>query len=507
MNEFSETAIAPEPLSAKIADADNLRSAYLAESIAGEPRLLELFWFLQWHSCQPGGLEKFCAGFVQDFVTSFGPACLYDPSGDPALEQCREAWRLLSAECQGQLIPVRLWRDADKQRHSDLTWYPCPVGAAEKNQFDAALCKIPAAQLAEQFARAAKAELPSLLRSLCAWRVLWSPPRPWWCKEILSVLFEAMEAHTGRIEQQLARTQLVEIVFDRLDFAWKHKRVIKLDGDARSGKSEAITAAARMNPGRWRLVSVPPGSSIRDLIVAIAESFGIAFTPSTSIYKLKEQVRFTVQHSRLGIIFDEAQFLLPPPSSRTASPARLDWVRCNIVDKKLPCALVCTPQNFRQGSRNLERNGYNFAQVLGRIDLNVSLPTELSRDDLLAVVKIHGADIPESLHAAVANKITIADTHLKAVESICCRAKHLAERAGRPVCQADIDTAVIEVIPVLSTGGRRSLVTPAAAPAPSIRSQTIATRARTRVTAPAPAPPFESPRRAVAPAERETVNP
>jgi hypothetical protein len=474
-----------EAAAAKLATAENLTDPALAKAIQEEPRLRELILFLQWLSMQPGGLPKPMCQLVDDFAPQFGPACLHAGKA-PTFEQRLEAWGSLCDKCKGDFIPRKAWRDLRERDES--IWMedcgcPAPHSPSEKKLFRSLLLDLDTDDLRDAFLSNAKEELPSLIRSLFNELDAWQTPAPWYCQNILAVLFEAMELHARRVELQLARTKIVEIVFDRLDFAVSEKRLIKIDGQARTGKSEAAHAFAHARPGRLRIISTPPGTSTRDLFAAVAESLCIAFSAKTAIYKIKEAVQFVIRHARLGFIFDEAQFLLPPPSSQAQSPARLDWVRCNIVDRKLPCALICTPQTFNHAVRNLrDKRGYNFDQVLGRIDLNVTLPDTLGKEDLEQVIKIHGAGIPQNLHAFIVEEVLIKEAYLKSFEAICCRARHLARRDGnRTVNKADVECAISEVIP------QAAAVT--AAPAASAKSvrKTASPVAVKRGTRPAPA--------------------
>jgi hypothetical protein len=264
----------------------------------------------------------------------------------------------------------------------------------------------------------------------------------------------------------------------------------------------AIEKYAQMWPGRARLVSCPSGYSLRDLYAAFAEALGIPFTPSTAIHKLKERVQFVLSWFHCLVIIDEAHFALPIPQSRNASPARLDWLRTSVVDKRIPLALVTTAQAFTRALDKFSRHtGYNFDQVLGRIDLNVPLRGELSDGDLLEVVKIHAAGIPEKLHRLIVAKCIQHGGLLKSIEAICCRARHLAGLENKSsVDQPHLETAISEVLPAAAAPPRPH----PAAIAPAATKHPVATKRGRTVTTPSrsiqPAPALDAPARQVTPA-------
>jgi hypothetical protein len=375
----------------------NFKTPKFAEQAREFPRLMELLWFLQWQSMQPGGLQKFASQVVQDFTPEFGPACLH--SGKPlSAEQKYEAWKPLPAACKADFIPSNSWRDNPVESEGSLDWerysYPSPESPGEKKLFHPRLAEIDEDELRAVFFDSAKENLPAVIREIFNASSQWRSPSPWYCLDMVAVLLDAMELHASRAKQEWARTEIYKIIEDRLDYACSEKRLIKIDGQARTGKSEACRAFATAYPGRARLVATPSGISKYELLVEITDALGIPIKSSNTRRKIAEIVQYVIRHARLGIIFDEAQFLLPPPTSAIQAPARLDWVRRNVIDRKLPCALVCTPQTFNHAVKNLrDKRGYNFDQILGRIDLTVTLPDTVEKDDLAEILKIHGAGI------------------------------------------------------------------------------------------------------------------
>jgi hypothetical protein len=260
-----------------------------------------------------------------------------------------------------------------------------------------------------------------------------------------------------------------------------------------------------MYPGRARLVSTPSSNSIRDVFTAVADALGMTFAPNVRTPVLRDEIQYVIRHSGLFLVWDESHFLLPATYGRNTAPARLDWLRTQIIDKKLPVALVCTPQAFKHGVEKFQRHtGYNFAQFFGRVMLNVTLPNELSDEDLQAVVRIQGPDIPEKFHLFIVARACQSEGYLKTIEAICRRARFIARRDNHPtITQADVELAESEVNP--------SAPAPVVAtPLPRLQSPVAIKRGRMaapslqapapRQTSPAPQSPLEMPARETTPA-------
>lgn len=219
------------------------------------------------------------------------------------------------------------------------------------------------------------------------------------------------------------------------------------EGESRFGKTESVRAWANMHPGRARLVAVPCTNSDTDLYKEVAESLGMEVNLSRN--KLKDRVEFVLQNGRLGIIFDEAAFLIQQRYSANTPPMRLNWIRTQIVDKKLPVALCVTPQNYTHAlARFVKRTGHNIQQFLGRTMLKIVLPNELDEEDLLAVARINFPELDEDYLGLIAAKAMQSESYLMAVEAIAKRTRFIARRDGHStITLADLELAISEVLP------------------------------------------------------------
>jgi hypothetical protein len=176
----------------------------------------------------------------------------------------------------------------------------------------------------------------------------------------------------------------------------------------------------------------------------------------------------------------------------------------------VPICMVSTPQ-FIESQKAAEQNGWNSAQLTGRIGHYEPLPASLDVSDLMAVGKVVLPEAGNDVLRALAAYARTSARYLSAIESIAKRSKFIAQRAGRTQCSADdVRTAMHEsVIPsdtkLVRTleatrkhkSGRRSTL-----PAPEATLPTMPDRVRIEAPAreakPTPAPQPNFTRRACA---------
>ncbi len=491
------TVIRPEIVASKLAAATNLTQPALANEFAKQPRLMELLWFLQWQSMQPGGLEKFALDLIAEFPVHVGPAALVNaPPGELNHAQCLEIWRKFPKDYQRGIGRADTWQ------LDSLT------GTPQESDADI-MARLNRQAFTDSAAQAAHDKLPAWLAALCdEISQTFYDRRPWYFVEIIPTLFAAMDAHARRAVESIAMTEVALKVFDALEYSWQEKNLAQITGDSRFGKTEAVKAWCNAHPGRARLVSTPFSNCDADLYRAVADALGIEHDFKTSPRRLKETVEFSVRHSGLLFIFDESHFLFPTRFSKNTVPMRLNWIRTQMVDRSVPVVLVSTPQDYRHAAdKFIRETQYNFAQFLGRIMHQVTLPNELEHDDLLAVAKIHCPEMDADFQELIVAKAMQSESYLHTVQAIGKRARYVARRDGHPeITLADVSLAIAEVIPASATAPAAA-VRPAPAapaiPAPIRPPRHVAAGARPRSirpAAPPPAPALEIPQRETTPA-------
>jgi hypothetical protein len=470
-----ENTIRPELVAAKLASAANLERPELAEQIKSTPRLVEMVWFIQWRSFQPGGLDAFSAGLVAAFPERFISREMQKAGvargGRYNLKQwlaiCKETWKDLPRH---QMDLVEFYPEPGLERfeewlgfhiHPDLTPEAIQRGSGcDRDKILAGFERFNCEFFKSQCKGSARSGLPGFLRDLCVEKSA-DFRGTGYCPELLGTLFDFMDRHAMEAERTFARTEVAEKVFDALDYAWAEKKAVRIDGNSRFGKSEGARVWASKYPGRMRLVTVPPSNAESDLIRAVAEALGMVVSFGARGMELRDKVEFVLRHGKLGMLLDEAHNLLPVRYGRNSVPARLNWVRAEVIDRGLPCALATTPQTFNgQSSRFVKHTGFNLDQWNGRIALTARLPDVLGKHDLAAVARIHFPELGEKQLDAIIAAAMYSESYLKAVEDISSRARWIAHRrASDSISAADIRAAICDVVPcateLLQAGGQQ----------------------------------------------------
>ncbi|MCU0785858.1 MAG: ATP-binding protein [Verrucomicrobia bacterium] len=215
-------------------------------------------------------------------------------------------------------------------------------------------------------------------------------------------------------------------------------------------------------PGLARLVTVPDSNRERDFFAAHADAFGIEYGPGATTAELKRQVEFVHRHSGLFLIYDEAHYLVPVSYHKATPPRRLNWVRCQVIDRGLGCAFFATPQSYRETlDAYVKKTGYCMEQWLGRMAPPVVLPESLDSADVLAVARNHFPDVPEPYLKLISARAMQSEGYLKNVEICVKRARFLAGEHGRRApALADVQDAIgytmPQAVPPVSTAASAS---------------------------------------------------
>jgi hypothetical protein len=458
MNAFTErtqdgdnpAAIQPEVVAAKIAAINNFEQSKLMDEVAAQPRLIELLWFIQFMSMQPGGLKKFVSDLIEAMPERLGTATM-------------RAHRPKQGKLLSKELCLRVYKEMPYSVRDELIEYAITLEDERNVQFEKELAKRNYPYLLEVCRATCLEKLPAFLWALCnevskpfsaAGEIDYADiphlrPEVWYFHDLTGALMATMDRRAETIKTRLALTAVARAVFDALDYAQSERCMVHVSGDPRFGKTEVVETFCSMWPGRARLVTVPCSDSDTDLYKAIAEALGINFNHRVKRLDLKARVEYVLRHGGLFLIFDEAAFLLPQRFSQTTPPMRLNWVRQQIVDRKLPFAMVTTPQTYQHAlTKFVKKTGYRIEQFVGRNLLTVNLPMDLSHADLIAVAKIHFPELDSDYLDLIAGKAMQSESYLKAVEAIAKRARYLARaNRHRAITMGDLDAAINDVMP------------------------------------------------------------
>jgi len=294
------------------------------------------------------------------------------------------------------------------------------------------------------------------------------------CSEaIAAAIQKEMELQAKAARVSLADTKVSRAILKELDLAIQHRVPVPIIGDSRFGKTKAVSVWKSMCPGRARMVTVPPSNRDFDFFAAHADAFGIEYGDRTPAPRLKRQVEYVMQRNGMFVIYDEAHFLVPIGYHKDTPPKRINWVRCEVIDKGIGCAFFATPQSMNQTLEKFAaKTKYNFEQWLGRLAPPLVLADYYDRDELMAVAKVHFPDFDEDLIALICARAMQSEGYLKSMEFTARYASALAQdRRHRTPTEKDVDEAIERMMP------RKTL--PAAPPLGS------GSKARSRVLKPA----------------------
>ena len=462
--------IRPEILAAKIEKLENFEQPRLLEEFAAEPRLVRALWFLQWISQPanyPGGLSK----FTDDLLLAAPPESVgtqhsvkaNSQQGRYKLSDAIEIFRDLPDSALEELfgLDTNLIQNAYGSGDSDEDWSDGPAKPRQSPKIWNAwlLKKLTPESVRRVCMRAARENLADYFKNLCELphigfrqcdRRDGEHGAPWYFVAIADALLAYMDVRAEQLQSGLADTEISRLVSRWIVKSSNMKRSVMIIGNSRFGKSEAVKLHAKMYPGSCRFVDTPAFNAISDLLLEVAKSLGLEIGPTNVGRELRERIDYVLRFSRLQMIFDESQRLLPATYSRNTAPARLNWVRRSIMDQEIAAVFVCTPQSYLPAKRQfLKTTGFAMEQFDERILKTVHVPNELSEADLLAVGKIHFGDLPEDYLGYVVDAVLATERNFVSdIEKIAALAKDNAREHGRNrPTRADIDAAIGDVLP------------------------------------------------------------
>jgi AAA domain len=470
--------IRPELLAAKIEKIQNFEYPELLEQFEKEPQLIRALWFLQFVS-QPanyaGGLSRFALDFIAAQSHRIGTTRMLAAKTTAGLYRLQDAVEILH-ELNGSETHTLFGDDAWKVENEYLSgqfenWdglYERSRPRPSHRECKALLLRRLTPQAANDICRsAAEHGLARYFKELCELphtallgkneikrsRGLSSlEGAPWYFANVADALFAFMEERAEKLRSRLAETEVTKQIRRWTEKSRSMRRPIMFVGNSRFGKSESIELEAMADPGSCRLVETPESNALSDLLREVAKSLGLEVGPQAAGRELRDRIEYVLRFSKLQLIFDEAQFLLPSNYSRSTAPARLNWVRRTIMDRDIPAVFVCTPQSYLPAKRRfVKTTGFAMEQFDERILNTVQLPDELGERDLLAIARIHFRDLEEEYLRFVVDTVLATERNFVSdIEKIAALANDNArERARcRPIL-ADIEAAIADVLPTI----------------------------------------------------------
>ena len=420
----------------------------------------ELIWFLQYLSHREGGMaavaKDLIAKFPNRFQTSEMIGLKVSPSKMLNAEQVLGIRRRLPLEVRAQ-FPIKA--DFDLENFSeDGSCRDLPAGYAMSNFLFH--CRL-----------AAASNLETDLMEFCL-NAGGGFSSPWYFSEMPEVLREYKANFIKSKSIGNFTTALGKKVFEVLDYTAYCRGLTLIQGETRLGKSHAGKAWCEQHPGKARFIEVPSGNDEVTFFRDLARGLGLGNFLNYKVVQIRERVESVLRTGDIILVLDEAQRLWPQTNFREGYPKRIAWVM-TMANAGVPICMISTPQ-FLVTQKVVEKNGWNSAQLTGRISHYESLPQNLTQDDLIGVAKAVLPEADKEVLRALAVYAQSSARYLAAIDSIAKRARYIAKCEGRDVATAgDVRRAMKESVVPADTKLLFALESGAGAKLPKIKPSPV----------------------------------
>jgi histone H3/H4 len=397
-----------------------------------------LLWYIQWRSLRPGGLKDLTRELFAFLPKSVGSATMRKIGCHPEKQYGREFVEKVRKEWP--------YRFADIPLRGDIifTWNDLDPTEEERVLTDAP-ASYPGHFFLEKMRIAALA-LPEHLTRLCLdpeIDLTSDGAGVWYFANLVDGLKKYRRHCAERAFKSLATTDVSEQMRQALDFCYRKRRMILIEGVAGIGKSATVRAWCEQYPGLIRRVEIPSSGDDRSFYAAIAEEVGVARGTAYNGQQIKLKVEEALRASGLMLVLDEAQFAWPQHNRPRGVPARMQWVK-TAYDDGTPIALVALPEFSDWQRLYVEKTLWRDSQLIRRLNRIVRLPEAHSQADLLKIARAiypEGDQASWSLLAGCA--IALPKKQASAITEAFISATDIAEQDGRDtVTFEDIDTAI-----------------------------------------------------------------
>lgn len=404
----------------------------------------ELVWFLQYLSHREGGMAAVAKDLIAKFPDRIQTSEMIKLKATPGkilnAEQVLGVRRWLPSEDAAQ-FPIR--GDFDGDELLDII-----SGFAGETSRQGRQARIPDSYPALDFfahcRAAADSNLERDLMEFCL-NAADGFGSPWYFSGLPDALREYQADFIQSKSAGNFTTALGQKVFAVLDYTAYLRGLTLIQGEARLGKSHAGRAWCEQHPGKARFVEVPSGNDEVTFFRDLARGLGLGNFLNYKVVQIRERVEYVLRTGDIILVLDEAQRLWPQTNFREGYPKRIAWVM-TMANDGVPICMISTPQFFVT-QKVVEKNGWNSAQLTGRIGYYESLPQDLSQEDLIGVAK---AVLPEAggeVLRALAVYAQSSARYLAAIDSIAKRARYIAMREQRDVATAgDVRRAMKESV-------------------------------------------------------------
>jgi len=226
-------------------------------------------------------------------------------------------------------------------------------------------------------------------------------------KDIIGALIQYKARRDHEAKEKFVTTAISQKIWDTLDFALTTRSMVLLDGLEGRGKTEAVKAWCELHLADARFISLKGVNNKTAFFREIARALGVPANYSYQSAELQCRIEDVLQRSKLMLVVDEAHFAFAQGTRIRNRPELLDWIDTSICNRRIPIALVTTPQFLVCMTRAHAQVDWNYRQFRRRVRRYVKLPAKNTPHDIEQVIR---AALPGATNSAV--KQVLAYVHL-----------------------------------------------------------------------------------------------
>jgi hypothetical protein len=263
-------------------------------------------------------------------------------------------------------------------------------------------------------------------------------------KDVVGALAQYKSGYERQAKEKFVHTTISRKVFETLDYALSTRSMVLLDGLEGRGKTEAVKAWCELHLGEARFVSLKGINNKTTAFREIAKALGIAYGYGYKSTDLQGRIEDVLQRSKLMLVLDEAHFIFNQRQRIYTRPELVDWIDTSIANRRLPIALVSTPQFMICMTRAASQVDWNYRQFRRRVRRYVKLPERNTPRDIEAVIRSVLPGAPNSAVTQVKSYVHLTKRDLSAVGDVVDEIKALQGRDVLEKVTYEQVTAVID---------------------------------------------------------------
>ena len=231
-----------------------------------------------------------------------------------------------------------------------------------------------------------------------------------------------------------AENRISKLISAGLDYAVASGGIVEIIGESGQGKTiSGEDWMHRHNSGRTTMVEVPPTGGHRNFLRAMVSRHGA--NKNASVIDMEASI-LRAYNARRVLILDEAHRLIP--TERRTNPTTLEFIRHLHDQTGVPIGLLVT----RRFDDQLRKHAYMFEQVIGRIDLPIQLPRQMTDRDFGPLLEQYISAASPKLLNVCEDIVNKWDGRMRALDKLLKFASRIANKAEEPMAEAHVFRAL-----------------------------------------------------------------